>query len=147
MPDYPGRPSHIMPGWVKPGAYYHVRIRIERDSPIPLTNEKAGRALLDSAILYHEKAHWYCHFFLLMPDHLHALLAFPPEKKMSSVIGAWKSYQAKAHGIVWQGNYFDHRIRTDAELEEKAAYIRRNPVVKGLCATEYDWPWVINCPT
>ncbi len=82
-----------------------------------------------------------------MPDHLHALLAFPPDKKMSSVIGTWKSFHAKQHGILWQGNYFDHRIRTDAELEEKAAYIRRNPVVKGLCSTEEDWPWVLNCPS
>jgi REP element-mobilizing transposase RayT len=71
-----------------------------------------------------------------MPDHLHALLAFPPDKKMSNVIDTWKSFHAKQSDISWQANYFDHRIRTDAELEEKAAYIRRNPVVKGLCAKE-----------
>jgi REP element-mobilizing transposase RayT len=77
-----------------------------------------------------------------MPDHLHALLAFPPDKQMSKVIGAWKAFQSKRHGLRWQGNYFDHRIRNEAEAEEKAAYIRQNPVVKGLCVREEDWPWV-----
>lgn len=79
-----------------------------------------------------------------MPDHLHALLAFPSDKKMSDIIGTWKGYQAKQHGIHWQGNYFDHRIRSKAELNEKALYIRLNPVVKELCSSENDWPWVIS---
>jgi hypothetical protein len=50
MIDYPGRPSQVLPGWVKPGAYYHIRIRVQKDTPIPLTNENLGRALLDSVI-------------------------------------------------------------------------------------------------
>ncbi len=133
-----------MPGWVKRGATYHIRIRIEPGSPTPLTDPKLAAALLQSALLYHNSARWYCRLFLVMPDHLHALLAFPPDKIMSDIIGTWKGYQAKQHAILWQGNYFDHRIRSKAELQEKALYIRLNPVVKGLCLSENDWPWVIS---
>lgn len=52
---------------------------------------------------------------------------------MSNVIGDWKRYQNTSLGVVWQDNFFDHRIRNDAEYFEKAEYIRRNPVAKGLC--------------
>ncbi len=80
-----------------------------------------------------------------MPDHLHALLSFAPHKQMSVIIGAWKGFHAKRSGIAWQNNYFDHRIRNDSELQSKEDYIRLNPVAKGLCQNEGDWPWVISC--
>ena len=78
--------------------------------------------------------------FLLMPDHAHALLAFPREPGMSVVLRNWKRGAARLQGVRWQENYFDHRIRSKAEAQEKWLYIRRNPVVKGLCSKEEDWP-------
>jgi len=81
-----------------------------------------------------------------MPDHLHALLSFPAEAGMSKTISAWKGYHARQTGVAWQANYFDHRIRSAAEFELKAAYIRNNPVVKGLCPEAADWPWVFQSP-
>ena len=63
---------------------------------------------------------------------------------MSRVIGDWKRYQTRKFGIRWRDNYFDHRIRSDAELVEKAAYIRRNPAAKQLCERENDWPWTLS---
>ncbi len=81
-----------------------------------------------------------------MPDHLHALLSFPPEPTaaMSRVIGDWKKFLARTHGLIWQEGYFDHRPRNAAELQEKAAYIRNNPVVKNLCVEPAAWPWVLD---
>ena len=35
-------------------------------------------------------------------------------------------------------------LRRDESLEQKALYIRRNPVVKGLCSTPEEWPWVLD---
>lgn len=80
-----------------------------------------------------------------MPDHLHALLTFLNDKAMGTVVASWKGYQAKHFGIKWQDNYFDHRIRNQGELQEKAAYIRLNPVRKNLCLTEEAWPWMLSC--
>ena len=34
---------------------------------------------------------WYPHVFLLMPDHVHALLSFPADGGMTAAIRAWKS--------------------------------------------------------
>lgn len=80
-----------------------------------------------------------------MPDHLHALISFPQNERMSAVIGDWKRYQQRETRILWQEGYFDHRIRSESEFDEKAAYIRLNPVVKGLCDEAKQWPWVWPC--
>jgi REP element-mobilizing transposase RayT len=100
-----------------------------------------AQALLGSVRYYHEHARWNCGLFLLMPDHVHALISFPVDTSMSNVIAAWKSYQTKRHNVRWQANYFDHRIRSHKELDAKAAYIRHNPVAKSLCRRPEDWPW------
>ena len=81
-----------------------------------------------------------------MPDHLHALICFPPESDMRIVVGRWKAWQTRQRRIAWQDNFFDHRIRNRRELHLKAEYIRQNPVVKGLCQQTTDWPWVIEFP-
>ena len=65
---------------------------------------------------------------------------------MSRVIGDWKHFQARNHGVKWQEGYFDHRLRDDERGEElsiKMDYIRENPVAAGLCARSEDWPWII----
>jgi REP element-mobilizing transposase RayT len=80
-----------------------------------------------------------------MPDHLHALISFAPDKAMSSTVGDWKRFHARTHGIAWQEGFFDHRLRNDErgdQLQAKADYIRRNPVAAGLCKEAVDWPWV-----
>ena len=62
---------------------------------------------------------------------------------MTRVIGDWKHWHAGHTGVRWQENFFDHRLRTDAEWEEKFRYIRNNPVVKGLCQSPADWLWQV----
>jgi REP-associated tyrosine transposase len=84
--------------------------------------------------------------FMLMPDHIHAVLSFERDQSMSRVIGDWKRYQTVQHRIDWQEGYFDHRLRDDERGEQFAAkinYIRNNPVAAGLCARAEDWPWWI----
>jgi REP element-mobilizing transposase RayT len=84
--------------------------------------------------------------FMLMPDHIHALLSFASDKPMSRVIGDWKHFHARKHGIIWQEGFFDHRLRDDErgeQLTAKINYIRQNPAAAGLCANAEDWPWWI----
>ena len=141
MREYPQRLHHQTPGWVKDGALFHIRIRTETTNTPPLTEEKPALSLLDAARRYHELGHWWCELFLLMPDHVHALLAFPRTSAMSDTLRNWKRITTRLHQVQWQSTYFDHRIRNAKAGQEAWLYIRRNPVVKGLCATEDDWPW------
>jgi putative transposase len=114
------------------GEVFHVRIRCDRTQAIPLTNQKLADLLLKSVKQYHVNGRWHARLFLLMPDHLHALLSFPPDRTMSTVIRSWKAYHARCNGVEWQSGYFDHRIRNAKELDAKWDYIRQNPFVKEL---------------
>ena len=124
------------------GAFFHIRIRIARSTSVTLTDSSLAEPLMCAAVAYHQRQLWYCHLLLFMPDHLHALLAFPRHEAMSEVVRRFKRASARCQGLKWQDGYFDHRIRNPAELEKTADYIRRNPVVKGLCAQTEAWRWV-----
>jgi putative transposase len=137
------RLHHQVPAWVPSGSTFHLRIRCERAqlTRASLISPKLAPALLESARFYHTSHRWCCFLFLLMPDHLHALIAFPRQESMSAVLHDWKGWHKRTHDVEWQDSYFDHRIRNDHEFELKADYIRQNPVVKQLCARAEDWPW------
>jgi putative transposase len=140
--QFPARLHHEVPPWVVPGSVFHIRVRCELRCAHSLTDGALAAALLDSVRFFHARQRWFVDLFLLMPDHWHALLSFPPAGNMSRVIGDWKRFQKARHQVAWQDGYFDHRIRDDHEFELKAGYIRQNPVVKGLCARAGDWRWV-----
>jgi len=136
-----GKLHHNTPGWVLPGARFHIRLRLEGPQR-PLTEPALGRALLDSVRFYHAQGRWFAWLVVLMPDHLHAVLTFPPQASMGDTVGDWKRYQQRTLGLNWQNNFFDHRLRSDDECVEKCSYIRMNPVRQGLCTAPEDWPWI-----
>jgi putative transposase len=142
---------HEVPPWVETGALFHIRIAVDRrKEQRPLTTASLAQSLFDSARFYETKQRWHITLFLLMPNHIHALLSFGQDESMSSVIGDWKHFQTRKHDIIWQEGYFDHRLRNDErgeQLSQKINYIRQNPVVAGLCARAEDWPWVIEHST
>ena len=129
---------HKTPGWVCLGSRFHIRIRSENGI---LTHPGTAEALLSSCRLYHDKQRWYAWLMVIMPDHVHAILSFPPDGSMSRTVGDWKRYHVSNSGIQWQDNYFDHRIRSEGEFAEKCQYIRMNPVRKELCDDMDKWPW------
>jgi hypothetical protein len=85
---------------------------------------------------------WYAHLVVLMPDHLHALVSFSREVAMKKTVSNFKEFVAKQCGIQWQRDFFDHRLRADESYDEKASYIRMNPVRQQLVATPEAWPYV-----
>jgi len=82
-----------------------------------------------------------CRIALAMPDHFHALMGFPGTKSMRMVVSAIKSWMASQYDIRWQRDFFDHRLRGFESAQEKAQYIRMNPVRAGLVANPQDWPY------
>jgi len=137
MPLYTGRLHHEIPSWVPSDAKYHIRIRCKQTWPARLGTRETANALISSAQNYHQRGIWWCTLILLMPDHIHGMFSFPPDKGMSQTIRDWKRVTARTLGIDWQPNYFDHRLRSPKESDETWSYIRANPVCAALC----DWPW------
>ena len=107
-----------------------------------MCHPEIASAILSAARHYHIHLRWHVRLLLLMPDHLHALISFPKVESMPQVIGSWKHYLSKHQHLEWQRDYFDHRVRDHSSLQEKADYIRQNPVRAGLVAQPDQWPYV-----
>ena len=145
--DYVGfgdKLHHDIPTWVESGARFHIRIRCQPESPLPLTSPGLAPDILNSVLHYERSRVWHVLLMLLMPDHLHAILSFASDRSMSQIVGDWKRYTAKSFGVLWQANYFDHRLRDEEQFTLKYHYILRNPVAAGLCSDPLEWPWWIS---
>jgi REP-associated tyrosine transposase len=86
--------------------------------------------------------------YVLMPDHLHVLVAFAPDAiSISKWVKSLKNTLSKAlreQGIRsphWQKDFFDHVIRSEESYCEKYRYIRENPVTAALVQHSDDWPF------
>ena len=140
------RLPHEVPQWVEEGSFFFITIHCEGEKYNHLCRVGVGDIVFAAAINYHERFLWHCRLMLLMPDHLHAIIAFPREPGMKTTIGAWKKYLARNHKISWQRDFFDHRLRDHHAEVEKTQYILMNPVRKGLCERAEEWPWVCRPP-
>lgn len=105
--------------------------------------------------LHHHLAKLQMHAAVVMPDHVHLLLTplrdaagndFGLSEMMSGIKGASAhsvNRLLERRGHVWQDESFDHMLRSDEGVRQKAEYICANPVRAGLVSTvdEYRWMW------
>src|SRR4051795_5964605 len=83
MREFPSKLDHAVPAWVEEGALFHIRIRLDRTKEQQsLVTPSLAKALIESAKFYHRRRRWYVTVFMLMPDHIHALLSFERDKSM-----------------------------------------------------------------
>lgn len=100
-----------------------------------------------------------CTGFVIMPNHVHALIWFTETKQLSPFMNKWKdqsSHQIKKlyrekfpnywsqldnHEHIWQPRYYGFNIWSRQKLEEKLNYIHLNPVRAGLVDRAVDWKW------
>ena len=146
MPDFIRKQlPHEVPHWVDDGVAYFITLNCQSRNFNQLAKEKPAQAIFQAFKHYEALGKWHVQLCLLMPDHLHGILSFNTrEYSMSSLIQSIKGYLARTEHIKWQKNYFDHRLRNDAALQEKAQYIRLNPVRAGLVKKPEEWPYVID---
>jgi putative transposase len=136
--------SHITPDWIDSSAVFFITINCKPRGTNHLTKGDIPTKVLESVSFLRDRRTWFPELFLLMPDHLHALISFSWEKEhgMNRVITNWKRYVATKFGIAWQRDYFDHRIRSDQDHQSTWYYIRENPVRAGLVESYDQWPHV-----
>jgi putative transposase len=133
---------HTVPQWVVEGSWFFITIKCVPPGKNQLCQAGIGDGVLSAMAHNHNKLVWHCRLCLLMPDHLHAVIAFPREPGMKTVITSWKRFVATKLDVKWQRDFFDRRLRDHHELDEKTGYILMNPVRKGLCERAEDWGWV-----
>jgi len=87
--------------------------------------------------------------WVVMPNHVHALIETRPSWPTGKVVQTWKRHTTKAFDTVansaskpyWQRDYWDRFVRDQAQLEAVIAYIEQNPVRAGLVDRAEAWPW------
>ncbi|MFO1091758.1 MAG: transposase [Planctomycetaceae bacterium] len=99
-----------------------------------------------------------CIGFVIMPDHVHAVIWFPQPGQLSEFMQQWKQRSAFAlkqlyrthfpeyarwteNDSVWQARYYAFHIYSRAKLEEKLNYMHMNPVRASLVQTPGEWKW------
>jgi putative transposase len=124
-------------------ATYFITICCQRRGVNQLCVKDVANILFETARRYHVSQRWYLKLVLMMPDHLHMLIGVPGDARISNLIRDFKRITARIANISWQRNFFDHRLRHDESENEKAAYIRANPVRAGLITEHEEWPYAI----
>jgi len=135
---------HEIPLWIDPQReIYFITINCKLRGANQLATDKIAEALFETVRHRQEQSLWWPHVFLLMPDHVHALISFPPsDKPIRLVVSKRKEWTAKTAGVRWQRDFFEHRLRHEESRREKADYILQNPMRKNLAASPEDWPFV-----
>jgi putative transposase len=133
---------HDIPAWVGSGSRHFVTINCRHRGCSALTIPSVAQALLKSLQFYENQGHWYPWLAVVMPDHLHVIVTFNLSIGIRRTIAAWKRFHARSQGIEWQSDFFEHRLRNDAEFIAKSAYVRQNPVRKQLVNKVDEWPFL-----
>lgn len=106
--------------------------------------DPACARLMADAMLFHENERTVLHAWVVMPNHVHALVTLLQDHQLPEVLQSWKGYTAKqvnAHlgksGSLWQKSYYDRLIRNAEHLARVVRYIRTNPAKAKLRPGEY----------
>jgi len=100
-----------------------------------------------------------CLGFVVMPDHVHAIVWFPVAGQLSVFMQQWKrlsSFEIRrfvrdkltqyADAIdgdqpFWQAKYYAFNLYSEEKVREKLIYMHENPVRAGLVRKACDWPF------
>ena len=105
-------------------------------------------AIVQGALLHFDGERYRLLAWVIMPNHVHALIETLPGFALGDVVQSWKSFTAKKanrvlkrSGRFWMEDYFDRYVRDEIHLSATMSYIERNPVDAGLVRRAQEWRW------
>jgi len=105
--------------------------------------------VVEDALKFFHGARYDLKSWVVMPNHVHALLWPKSPHTLSEILKSWKGFTARKINEVigktgerfWQPESFDRWLRDSGEEPGYRDYIENNPVKAKLCAKTGDWPW------
>jgi len=134
--------------WSQAGSDYFLTGCLQRPAT-GLTCEPLATAVQVRLHELETAGHWKLRTSVLMPDHFHLLVTLGPQGSLSEAVRAFKGPLAPAlrqHGIGWQKNFYDHRLRADDEGLPTFLYIFMNPYRANMIPTGEQWSWYYCAP-
>jgi type I restriction enzyme R subunit len=108
-----------------------------------LRNPKLAKIIADG-LLFFDGDRYEMTDFVVMPNHVHLLAAFPDDASLLKQCESWKHFTATKinrilgrTGRFWQQDGFDHLVRSSEQFEYLRRYIANNPSRAGLKPCEY----------
>ncbi|MBX3180723.1 MAG: transposase [Candidatus Hydrogenedentes bacterium] len=105
-----------------------------------LADKRAGE-LVASALHHFDGERYILDSYTIMPNHVHVLVRAYDAEDLSKHLHTWKSFTAHElnkllhrSGTVWQGESFDHIVRSAPHLEHFRKYIEENPRKAGIAS-------------
>ena len=130
-----------------PGATYFVTTKAWQGVSVFHVREVA-EIVVAKLLEYRNKGHYLLHEFVLMPNHLHLILtpanSTSLEKAMQLIKGGSSHEIHRLRGNksqIWQSGFHESKVRNLADHNNKARYVRFNPVVAKLADEPWDWPY------
>ena len=113
--------------------------------------DRMASLLIDVLADNRKRGRFQLHEFVIMPDHVHAILTpafeIPLERALQFIKGGF-SFRAKKElgfmGEIWQTSFTEHRIKDADDYAAHRNYIYENPARRGLRA---DYPYCSACGT
>lgn len=130
--------SARLPGWhyATPGLYFVTWCTAHRASVEGQMRVSPPGAVVQAAVESLGYPSVCLDAFVVMPDHVHVLVALGEgAAPLSVVVNGWKANatrSARRNGLLgpaplWQSRYWDRIVRDEAEAERVRTYIARNP--------------------
>jgi putative transposase len=126
----------------------------------PILCDDALRSALRDAIQLVRKARPFdIDAWVLLPDHMHCIWTLPEgdhdysnrwsqiKHHVSHVCrsqyegGLTRSGKMRCEAAIWQRRFWEHRIRSDIDMERHVDYIHFNPVRHGYAKQAGEWPY------
>ena len=92
------------------------------------------RSIMESSLMHFDGARYELGEFVVMPNHVHAVVAPIGSHQLTRILHDWKSFSAHqfnrvltSSGRIWHRESFDHIIRSAEALAKFETYIRNNP--------------------
>jgi len=106
-------------------------------------------SLLANTLKFFQGKKYWLKAWVIMPNHVHAVVHPLPGFPLSSILHSWKRFSARrANELLgrpgqpfWQSESFDHLIRNEEEHSRCCKYVVLNPVKAGLCQYPEQWRW------
>ncbi|HET6575320.1 MAG TPA: transposase [Fimbriiglobus sp.] len=102
-----------------------------------------ARIVADS-LLFFDSERYLMTDFVVMPNHVHLLVAFPDADRMCKQCESWKHYTAvrlnkllRRTGRFWETESFDHLVRSEEQFDYLRQYIADNPSRSALKPGEF----------
>jgi len=137
------RKRRRLPQWRMRGAVYYVTWNKAGDRE---ELSSAQKNIIKECLLHFNDERYRLYAYVVMNDHVHAIVQPLEDHRLSKILHTWKSFTAHRinnltgrPGSLWQDESYSHILRDENELQQKAYYVITNPQRRWPELLDYMW--------